>query len=44
MKTNVRNSNLKRKKMTGYRYRMKTKSGRKVIKARRRRGRSLSAH
>lgn len=44
MKTNVRNSNLKRKKMTGYRYRMKTKGGRKVIKARRRRGRSLSAH
>lgn len=44
MKTNVRNSSLKRKKMTGFRYRQKTKGGRKVLRARRRRGRSLNAH
>jgi ribosomal protein L34 len=43
MKTNVRNSKLKRSKKTGFRYRMKTKGGRKVIRNRRRRGRNLSA-
>ncbi len=44
MKLNVRNSKLKRAKKTGFRYRMSTKNGRKIIRNRRRRGRSLCAH
>lgn len=40
MKVNVRRSNVKRDKR-GFRYRMKTKSGRKIINARRRIGRKL---
>jgi ribosomal protein L34 len=35
MKLNVRNSNIK-KKRTGFRARMKTKSGRKIVNRRRR--------
>jgi ribosomal protein L34 len=44
MKLNIRNSKLKRLKTTGFRYRQKTRSGRNVIRRRRARGRSLSAH
>lgn len=44
MKLNIRNSKLKRAKKTGFRYRMKTKGGRKVIRRRRARGRTLHAH
>jgi large subunit ribosomal protein L34 len=42
MKTNIRNSKLKRLKRTGFRYRMKTRGGRAVIRRRRRIGRRLS--
>ncbi len=42
MKTKVRSSKLKRLKETGFRYRMKTKGGRKVLKRRRRIGRRLT--
>ena len=42
MKTKVRRSKLKRLKETGFRYRMKTKGGRKVLKRRRRIGRRLT--
>ncbi|MBK6942682.1 MAG: 50S ribosomal protein L34 [Planctomycetes bacterium] len=41
MKTNVRNSKTKRSKKTGFRYRNKTKGGKKVIKRRRSRGRKI---
>jgi ribosomal protein L34 len=41
MKINVRRSKLKRSKMTGFRYRNKTKGGRKVIRRRRARGRTV---
>ncbi|MEQ8767036.1 MAG: 50S ribosomal protein L34 [Planctomycetota bacterium] len=34
MKVKRRNSKLKRRKMTGFRYRKKTKGGRKIIKRR----------
>jgi large subunit ribosomal protein L34 len=40
MKTNVRNSNLKKKRVSGFRQRNSTKSGRKVINRRRSRGRT----
>ncbi|MBI4582632.1 MAG: 50S ribosomal protein L34 [Planctomycetes bacterium] len=40
MKTNVRKSNIKREKR-GFRYRMKTRGGRQVIKRRRALGRKL---
>ena len=43
MKVNVRNTNLKRDKR-GFRYRMKTKSGRKIVNARRRVGRKMPGH
>ena len=36
MKTHIRNSSLKRVRRYGFRARMKTKSGRKIINARRR--------
>ena len=39
MKLKIRKSNVKRKKQ-GFRARMRTKSGRKIINRRRRRGRS----
>lgn len=42
MKTNVRNSKRKRLKKVGFRTRMKTKSGRAIIKRRRRIGRRLT--
>jgi ribosomal protein L34 len=41
MKKNIRSSNTKRSKMTGFRYRNKTKGGKKVISRRRRRGRAV---
>jgi ribosomal protein L34 len=41
MKINVRRSKTKRSKMTGFRYRNKTKGGRKVIRRRRARGRTV---
>jgi len=44
MKQNNRNSNLKRKKTTGFRYRMATRGGRNIIRRRRQRGRTLHSH
>ena len=41
MKKNIRSSKTKRSKMTGFRYRNRTKGGRKVIKRRRRLGRRI---
>ncbi len=43
MHTNIRNSNVKRDKR-GFRYRMKTRGGRAVIKRRRRIGRKMPGH
>jgi large subunit ribosomal protein L34 len=43
MHTNIRKSNIKREKR-GFRYRMKTRSGRNIIKRRRRVGRKLPGH
>ena len=40
MKINERNSNLKKRRVSGFRKRMATKAGRKVINRRRRRGRT----
>ena len=42
MKIKLRNSNVKRAKRLGFRTRMKTANGRKLIRNRRRRGRKLS--
>ncbi len=42
MKIKLRNSNTKRNKRIGFRTRMKTASGRKIIRNRRRKGRALS--
>ena len=42
MKLKIRNSSLKRSKKTGFRYRMKTKSGRKSLSRRRAMGRRLT--
>ena len=42
MKLNIRNSKGKRSKRTGFRYRMKTKGGRKVLQRHRQRGRHLT--
>jgi large subunit ribosomal protein L34 len=39
MQLNVRKSRLKRKRKSGYRARMSTARGRKIVKQRRRRGR-----
>ncbi len=38
----IRNSKLKRAKQTGFRYRMKTRGGRNVLRRRRKIGRRLS--
>ena len=38
----IRNSKKKRAKQTGFRYRMKTRGGRKVLRRRRRIGRKLT--
>lgn len=43
MHTNIRKSTIKREKR-GFRYRMKTASGRNIIKGRRRIGRKLPGH
>jgi len=43
MHVRIRKSNVKRDKR-GFRYRMKTKAGRKMINQRRRRGRKLPGH
>ncbi len=43
MRLNVRKSNVKRDKR-GFRYRMKTRHGRKIINRRRRIGRKLPGH
>ena len=42
MKTNIRNSKRKRLKKVGFRTRMKTRSGRAIIKRRQRIGRRLT--
>ncbi|MBM4013770.1 MAG: 50S ribosomal protein L34 [Planctomycetes bacterium] len=39
---NIRNSSQKRAKRTGFRYRMKTKGGRKVLRRHRKIGRQLT--
>jgi len=38
----IRNSNTKRSKRTGFRYRMKTRGGRKVLRRHRQRGRHMT--
>ena len=43
MHTKIRNSNTKRRRMVGFRTRMKTAGGRNVIRRRRSRGRILGA-
>jgi large subunit ribosomal protein L34 len=40
MKTNVRRSTLKKKRVSGYLKRKSTKAGRKILKRRRQRGRA----
>ncbi|HEY3319756.1 MAG TPA: 50S ribosomal protein L34 [Planctomycetota bacterium] len=42
MKTNIRNSKLKKRRVSGFRQRNSTKSGRKVLARRRRRGRTAT--
>lgn len=42
MKTNIRNSKLKRAKKVGFRTRMKTRAGRRSLNRRRRMGRRLT--
>ncbi|MEW6743772.1 MAG: 50S ribosomal protein L34 [Planctomycetota bacterium] len=41
MKTKERRSSVKRARMTGFRYRNKTKGGKRVIRRRRQRGRTV---
>jgi ribosomal protein L34 len=43
MKLNVRRSNLKKKRVSGYLKRKSTKAGRKILKGRRQRGRSATS-
>ena len=42
MKINVRNSRIKKRRVSGFRKRNSTKSGRKVLARRRRRGRTAT--
>jgi ribosomal protein L34 len=42
MKINIRNSKLKKKRVSGFRKRNSTKSGKKVLNRRRRRGRTAT--
>ena len=42
MKTNIRNSRLKKRRVSGFRARNSTKSGRKILANRRRRGRAAT--
>lgn len=44
MKVNVRRSNLKKKRVSGFRKRNSTKGGRKVLNRRRSRGRSATVY
>ncbi|MGH7142831.1 MAG: 50S ribosomal protein L34 [Planctomycetota bacterium] len=44
MKLNVRNSKIKKKRKSGFRARMKTKSGRKILNGRRKIGRHLTSY
>ncbi len=43
MKTNVRRSNLKRKRKSGFRKRNSTKAGKQILNNRRRRGRKATS-
>ncbi|HTL53360.1 MAG TPA: 50S ribosomal protein L34 [Planctomycetota bacterium] len=43
MKTNTRNSKIKKIRKSGFRARMKTKSGREILNGRRRIGRHLTS-
>ena len=42
MKTNIRNSRLKKRRVSGFRARNSTKGGRKILANRRRRGRTAT--
>jgi large subunit ribosomal protein L34 len=42
MKTNVRRSNLKKKRVSGFLWRNRSKAGRKILARRRRRGRTAT--
>ncbi|MCY3017677.1 MAG: 50S ribosomal protein L34 [Planctomycetota bacterium] len=44
MKTNIRNSRLKKRRVSGFRKRNRTKSGRKILARRRRRGRTATVY
>ena len=44
MKINIRNSKIKKRRVSGFRQRNSTKAGRKVIARRRRRGRTATVY